>query len=103
MRSTALGDRGPIAPLGGDNYCGDVSVRGSGYHEWTRSTPVLDAIGAVVAVASIIIGSYAALFLIGAVHRGDTKVAAECGIFLVGIALANGIVDALRHWRRHYD
>jgi hypothetical protein len=80
-----------------------MSARGSGYHEWTRSTPVLDAIGAVVAVASIIIGSYASLFLIGAVHRGDTEVAAECGLFFVGIALANGIVDALRHWRRHYD
>ena len=83
------------------NYCGHMNARGSGYHEWTRSTPVLDAIGAVVAVASIIIGSYAALFLMGAVHRGDTDTAAECGLFFVGIALANGIVDALRHWRRH--
>ena len=79
-----------------------MSLRGSGYHEWTRSTPVLDAIGAVVGVASIIIGSYASLFLIGAVHQGDTKAAAECGVFFVGIALANGIVDALRYWRRHY-
>ena len=53
-----------------------MSARGSGYHGVeSRSTPVLDAIGAVVAVASIIIGSYAALFLIGAVHRGDTEVA----------------------------
>ena len=63
---------------------------------------MLDAIGAVVGVASIIIGSYASLFLIGAVHRGDTRAAAECGVFFIGIALANGIVDALRYWRRHY-
>jgi hypothetical protein len=98
-----LGGRGLIAPIGGDNYCGDMRARGAGYHVWTRSTPVLDAIGAVVAVASIIIGSYAALFLIGAVHQGDTEVAAQCGAFFVGIAIANGIVDALRHWRRHYN
>lgn len=80
-----------------------MRARGSGYHEWTRTTPVLDAIGAVVAVASIIIGSYATLFLIGAVHQGNGQRAAECGVFFAGIVLANGIVDALRYWRRHYD
>jgi hypothetical protein len=79
-----------------------MGARGSDYHEWTRSTPVLDAIGALVAVASIIIGSYASLFLIGAVHRGDSELAAECGVFFVGIALANGILDLVRHRRRHY-
>jgi hypothetical protein len=73
-----------------------------GYHEWVRSTPVLDAIGAVVAVASLVIGSHAALFLLFALRAGDHETAADNALFFVAIALANGAVDALRHWRRHH-
>jgi hypothetical protein len=73
-----------------------------GYHEWAGSTPVIDAIGAVVAVASLVIGSQAALFLLFALWSGDPETAAENALFFVAIAVANGAVDALRHWRRHH-
>jgi hypothetical protein len=72
------------------------------YHAWPRDTPVIDAIRAVVAVASIVIGTYAALFLAAAVRDRDWDVAADCGYFFAGIALANGLVDCVRHWRRHH-
>ena len=73
-----------------------------GYHEWCNSTPVIDAIGAVIAVASVVIGSHAGLFLLFALQRGDRETAAENALFFVGIAIANGAVDTLRHWRRHH-
>jgi hypothetical protein len=73
-----------------------------GYHEWPSSTPVLDAIRAIVAVASLVIGTYAALFFAAAVRDRDWEVAADCGLFFVGILVANGVVDGLRHWRRHH-
>jgi hypothetical protein len=63
---------------------------------------VIDAIGAVVAVASLVIGSQAALFLLFALASGDRKTAAENALFFVAIAVANGAVDAVRHWRRHH-
>jgi hypothetical protein len=73
-----------------------------GYHEWPNTTPVIDAIGAVVAVASVVIGAHAALLLALAVRNGDEETAAENALFFVAIALANGAVDALRRWRRHH-
>lgn len=78
-----------------------VSHRAS-HHEQLKSTPVIDAIGAVVAVASIVIGGYAGLFLIiaAAARRWDT--AADCALFFVFIAVANALVDAARHWSRHH-
>jgi hypothetical protein len=73
-----------------------------GYHEWHSSTPVIDAIGAVVAMASLVIGSHAALFLLLALREGDRETAGENLLFFVAIVIANGAVDALRHWRRHH-
>jgi hypothetical protein len=72
------------------------------YHEWPSSTPVIDAIGAVVAVASLVIGSHAGIFLLFALRAGDEETAADNALFFVAIALANGAVDALRHWCRHH-
>jgi hypothetical protein len=72
------------------------------YHEWPNSTPVIDAVGAIVAVASLVIGAHAALFLVFALREGNEAVAADNALIFVGIALANGFVDALRHWRRHH-
>jgi hypothetical protein len=71
------------------------------YHEWESTTPVVDALGAVVAVASVVIGGHAALFLAVAVSDGDGVAAVENGLILVAIGLANGSVDLLRRWRRH--
>jgi hypothetical protein len=73
-----------------------------GYHEWPASTPVIDAIGAVVAVMSVVIGSYAGLFLILAAGAGEWDTAADNALFFVVIAVANGIVDAVRRWYRHH-
>jgi hypothetical protein len=73
-----------------------------GYHEWEGTTPVLDAVGAVVAVASVVIGGHAAIFLAYALRSGDHDAAVQNGLFFVGIGLANGSVDALRRWRRHH-
>ena len=72
------------------------------YHEHARETPVIDAIGSVIAVASLVIGSYAMIFLAFAVHHGNVAMAVDCGLFLVVIAVANGLFEALRRWRRHH-
>lgn len=74
-----------------------------GYHAWPKSTPLIDAIGTVVAVASVVIGGYAGLFLIMAVAAGRWDVAADCALFFVFIAVANAVVDAARRWYRHHD
>lgn len=74
----------------------------AGYHAHARSTPVIDAIGAIVGVASVVIGTYALLFLAFAMQHGDVDVAVENGLFLVVIAAANGLFEALRHWVRHH-
>jgi hypothetical protein len=76
--------------------------RSSRYHAWPSSTPVIDAIATVVAVASVVIGAYAGLFLTFALDAGDEGTAVENGLFLVSIGVANGGVEALRHWRRHH-
>lgn len=73
-----------------------------GYHEWPIETPVIDVVRTVIGVASVLIGCYAALFLILALQAGDGRLAAQNALFFVAIALANGIVDGVRHWRRHH-
>jgi hypothetical protein len=76
--------------------------RGRGYHEWVTETPVIDVVRTVIGVASVLVGCYAALFLVLALQAGQRKTAAENALFFVAIALANGAVDAVRHWRRHH-
>jgi hypothetical protein len=73
------------------------------YHEWESTTPVVDALGAVVGAVSIVIGGYAALSLWFALRDDDAAAAVESGIFFVAIGLANGFVDLLRRWRRHHS
>jgi hypothetical protein len=73
-----------------------------GYHAHARSTPVIDAIGAIVGVASVVIGTYALLFLGFAMHHGNAAVAIQNGLLLAGIAVANGLFEAMRHWARHH-
>jgi hypothetical protein len=72
------------------------------YHAYVRSTPVIDAIGAIVGVASVVIGSYALLFLGFAMHHGNAAVAVQNGFLLAAIAVANGLFEFLRHWLRHH-
>ena len=74
----------------------------AGYHAWPSSTPVIDAAATVVAVASVVIGAHALLFLAYALGNSDASTAAQDASFLVAIAIANGGVDALRRWRRHH-
>jgi hypothetical protein len=73
-----------------------------GYHEWPNSTPIVDAIMTVIAVASVVIGSYALLFLALAVLRGDGALAVDNGLIFVGVMVLNGVADCVRHWRRHH-
>jgi hypothetical protein len=72
------------------------------YHAYARSTPVIDAIGSIVAVASVLIGTYALLFLGFAVDAGNTVVAFHDGLVLAGVVVANGLFQAMRHWIRHH-
>jgi hypothetical protein len=72
------------------------------YHEWVSLTPVVDALATVVAVASVVIGAHAGLFLILAAHAGDKAAVIDCLKFFVAIAIGNGLVDLLRHWCRHH-
>jgi hypothetical protein len=72
------------------------------YHEWVSLTPVVDALGTVVAVASVVVGAHAGLFLILAANQGDTAAMIDCAKFFGVIAIANGLVDLLRYWRRHH-
>jgi hypothetical protein len=74
----------------------------SGYHAYARSTPVIDAIGAIVGVASIVIGTYALLFLGFAMHHGNAAVALQNGLVLAAIAVTNVVFEAIRHWIRHH-
>jgi hypothetical protein len=56
----------------------------------------------VVAVASIVIGGYAGLFLVMAALAGRWDLVADCARFFVLIAIGNAAVDAARHWSRHH-
>lgn len=73
-----------------------------GFHEWESTTPVVDALGAVVGMISVVIGGNAALSLWFAMRDGDDAGILQSGIFFAAIALANGFVDLLRRWRRHH-
>ena len=74
----------------------------TGYHAWQSSTPVIDVIRTLVAFVSVVIGSYAGLFLLLAVGAGKWDVAADNALFFVFIAVANAAIDAARRWRRHH-
>ena len=63
---------------------------------------MVDAIGTIVAVASVVIGGYAGLFLYMAISEGRWDVAADDALFFLFIAVANGAVDVARHWYRHH-
>jgi len=76
--------------------------RATGYHAYVRETPVLDAIGSVIAMASLVIGAYALLFLAFAVHHDNDAVALQNGLFIGVILGANALFELLRHWRRHH-
>ena len=73
-----------------------------GYHAYARTTPVIDAIGSVVAVASVVIGTYALLFLAFALHHRNTVVAVQDGLLLLAIVVANTLFEVFRHWCRHH-
>jgi hypothetical protein len=72
------------------------------YHEWASMTPVVDVVACVIAVASVVVGGHAGLFLGFALLRGDKADAAATVPFFVAILIANGLVDIFRHWRRHH-
>jgi hypothetical protein len=76
--------------------------RTRGYHEWESTTPVLDALGAVVGMISVVVGGHAALALWFALRDGDHAAAMQSGLFFVAIGVANAFVDVLRRWRRHH-
>jgi hypothetical protein len=78
------------------------AIHRRGYHEWVTETPVIDVVRTVIAVASVLIGCYAALYMILALQAGNWRLAEENALFFVAIAIANGLVDAVRHWRRHH-
>jgi hypothetical protein len=101
VRTRTVRDRTAFAGRRTERYRASMWLHVS-HHERLKSTPVIDAIGAVVAVASVVIGSYAGLFLImaAAARRWDT--AADCALFFVFIAVANALVDAARHWSQHH-
>ena len=74
----------------------------STYHEWASTTPVVDALGAVVGMISVVIGGHAAIALALALRDHDRGAVRESLLFFVAIALANLLVDLLRRWRRHH-
>jgi hypothetical protein len=71
-----------------------------GDYERASTTPVLDAVGSIIGVASIVIGGYAALFMAIAIRDGNTQLAFKNSLFLVVVALVNGALSAVRRWRR---
>jgi hypothetical protein len=75
---------------------------GRRYHEWPSSTPVIDVVRTLIAVASVMIGSHAAIFLAIAFSNGDNGLVVKNALFFVGIAIANAAVDGVRYWRRHH-
>jgi hypothetical protein len=63
---------------------------------------VIDVVATVLAVASVVIGAYAALFLAFALSNGDRETAVDDALFFVAIALAHPSLEMVRHWRRHH-
>ena len=72
------------------------------YHSWPTSTPVIDAVLTMLAVASVVIGAHAGMFLVLAIDAGDTATAVQDGLFLVAIGFANGLAELARHWCRYH-
>lgn len=72
------------------------------YHEWASTTPVVDALGAVVGMISVVIGGHAAIALALALRDGDHAAIFQSVLFFVAIGVANLLVDGLRRWRRHH-
>jgi hypothetical protein len=71
-----------------------------GYHEWPNSTPLLDVARTLVGAASVLVGAFAAVFAAMAARDGNGDQVAEYG--LLGIVVANGLVEAAIRWRRHH-
>jgi hypothetical protein len=74
----------------------------STYHEWASTTPVVDALGAVVGMISVVIGGNAAIGLALALRDEDHAAVVQSVLFFIVIAVANLLVDVLRRWRRHH-
>ena len=72
------------------------------YHEWASTTPVVDALGAVVGMISVVIGGHAAIGLALALRDDDHAAIFQSVLFFVAIGVANLLVDGLRRWRRHH-
>lgn len=72
------------------------------YHEWDRSTPLMDAMRPVVAAISVFIASWAVLFLAFAIRDGNRTQIVQYGAFLVVILAVNAAFEAVRRWRRHH-
>ena len=79
-----------------------ASRHSRGYHDWANSTPLIDVARTLVAVASVVIGSYALIFMAIAARDANWGLVAKHAPFLVAIAVANGLVDVVRRWRRHH-
>jgi hypothetical protein len=73
-----------------------------GYHEWPSSTPLLDVARVLVQAASVLIAAFAVIFAAMAARDGNGDQVAEYGLFLLGIAVANGLVEFAIRWRRHH-
>jgi hypothetical protein len=73
-----------------------------GYHEWPCSTPLLDVARILVAVAAVMIGGYALMFLVFAVRDGNWGVVAKYVLIIVTLALWCAVLELLIRWRRHH-
>ena len=71
-----------------------------GYYERASTTPLLDAVGTILGVASVVTGGYAALFMAIAIRDGNGHLAFKNSLFLIVIAVANGALSVARRWRR---
>ena len=72
------------------------------YHAWPSSTPVMDVVVTILTVASVVIGAHAGMFVVLALSAGARGAAVNNALFLLAVGVANGLVEALRHWRRHH-
>jgi len=73
-----------------------------GYHEWPASTPLLDVARVLVRAASVLIAGFALIFAAMAARDGNGGQVAEYGLFFVGIAVANGLLEFAIRWQRHH-
>ena len=73
-----------------------------GYHEWPSSTPLLDVARVLVGAASAMIAIYALILAAAAAGNGETGQLVDYGLFFVGIAVANGLIEFAIRWRRHH-